>query len=186
MKVKGTAISFFPEYIQSRYGNDKLSTWINALPPASKEIFSKPVLASSWYSFHDGMAVPLRSICDAFHGGNSKGAWEVGRYSADFGLRGIYKIFVKLGSPEKLAERAADVLPKYYDPCSMEIVSAQKGAAVLRVTNFPESNDLTEARLAGYMERGVEICGGKSVKIATPAAMSRGNPYTEYRIEWAV
>jgi hypothetical protein len=186
MKVKGTAISFLPSFIEGRFGTDKMNAWVAQLPPASRDIFSKPIMATSWYPLQEAMAVPLRSVCASFFGGDIKGAWETGRYSADFGLKGIYKIFVKLGSPEGLARKAAEVLPKYYDPCAMEILSAEKGSAVLRVTNFPESDAFTEARLGGYMQRGVEISGGTNVRVDIAAAMSKGEPYTEYRVTWKI
>jgi hypothetical protein len=130
------------------------------------------------------MAVPLRSICDTFHNRDPKGAWEVGRFSADFGLSGVYKVMVRLGSPESLARRAAQVLPTYYTPCAMECVEAAPGKAVLRVTDFSEMNVYLENRLGGYMERAVEISGGKEVRSSVNASMTKGSPFTEYSYSW--
>jgi hypothetical protein len=184
MQIKGTGLNFLPDYINSKYGKEKFEKWLAALPPASKDIYSNRIMASSWYPLEAAMAVPLRSICDTFHGGDVKGAWETGRYSADYGLSGVYKLMVKLGSPESLARRATQVLPTYYNPCAMECLEASPGKAVLRVTDFSEMNRYLENRLGGYMERAVEISGGKDVKSCIGASMTKGDKFTEYSFTW--
>jgi hypothetical protein len=126
----------------------------------------------------------MKKVCDDFYVGNTRGAWDMGRYSADFGLRGVYKILVRFGSPEALAKRAGTVLPTYYQPTSMEIIEAVPRKAVLRITQFPEYDVMIENRLCGYFERAIEICGGKTPKIQVTSSLTKRQPFSEFIVTW--
>lgn len=184
MKVKGTTISFFPDYIRDKHGKDKYEQWLNSLPPNSKSIYQGRILSSAWYPLKDGLIVPLKSICEQFHGGDVKGAFEIGKYSADWGLSGIYKIFVMMGSPESLAKKATTVFPSYYEGITSNVVVAEPGRAVMRIEAFPDADQYIENRIMGYMNRAVEICGGKNVKSRMTSQISKGAKFTEYEITW--
>ena len=184
MQVKGTAIKFMPEFIMKKFGEAKYRQWLDSLPPNSKDIYSSNILATSWYSLKDSFSIPIAKICELFYGSNPRGAWESGRYSADFGLKGVYKVLVKLGSPETLAKRAGSVIQKYYDQSSIECVKAEKNHAVLRVVRFSEWDKYIENRIGGYMERAIEISGGRSPTVTVLSSMTRGNSYTEYDVKW--
>jgi hypothetical protein len=184
MQVKGTAISFIPNFLQEKFGKDRYASWVASLPDKSKAIFGGSVLASQWYPFQDGFIVPMRKICDTFYAGNPKGAYEMGRYSADYGLRGVYKILVRFGSPESLAKKAGTIMPTYYQPSSIEVVEAIPRKAILRVTQFSEYDIMVENRLCGYFERAIEVCGGKTPKVQVTSSLSRGHPKSEFLITW--
>lgn len=185
MKVKGTALAFLPTFIKDQFGEGKYKEWLESLPDESRGIYSSKILASQWYPLEEAFTVPLKKTCDNFYNGDPKSAWRIGRYSADYGLQGVYKLLVRLGSPEALAKRAGSVMEKYYDPSSIECVEAVKNRAVLRVTHFPDWNKHIEYRIGGYMERGIEISGGKNPSVDITSSMTRGNKYTEYNIAWS-
>ncbi len=185
MKVKGTALVFLPTFIKEKFGEDQFKEWLESLPSESKKIYGKQILASQWYSLDDAFTVPLKSICERFYNGDPKASWELGRYSADYGLKGVYKLLVRLGSPEALAKRAGSVIEKYYNPSKIDCVEAVKHHSILRVTKFPDWNRHIEYRIGGYMERGIEISGGKDPKVKIPSSMTKGHPYTEYEISWS-
>ena len=185
MKVKGTAIKFMPQFIMDKFGETRYNQWLDSLPPNSKTIYNNSILATTWYPLKDSFSIPIAKICELFYGNNPRGAWESGRYSADFGLRGVYKVLVKLGSPEALAKKAGNVIQKYYDNSSIECVEAEKNHAVLRVVRFSEWDKYIENRIGGYMERAIEISGGRTPKVTVTASMTRGSSYTEYDVKWS-
>jgi len=120
MQVKGTVIVFLPTFMKEKFGAAKYEEWKAALPPKSQAIYNKQILASAWYPLEDAFNVPLSKICEMFYNNNPKEVWNIGRYSADFGLKGVYKILIRLGSPEALAKRASSVIEKYYQPSKIE------------------------------------------------------------------
>jgi hypothetical protein len=140
-------------------------------------------LASSWYSLQSAVIEPTQKICTLFHNGNEQGAWELGRFSADHSLRGIYSMFVKLGSPGFIVSRGSRIISQYYRPCEMKIIENQSRRARVQITRFEEPSRLVEMRIAGWMERAIELSGKRpTIKIAQ--SMSNGDSVTDYEVEW--
>jgi hypothetical protein len=183
-EVKGTAVSVTPEYVKARFGESGQRRWLESLSPAAQAIFSRTIYPHLWFPLELGFVEPTRKICELFHGGRSLGAIDVGRFSAERALRGIYKFFVRLGSPESLIERASSVFATYYRPCRMEGIPMGKGKVALRIFDFPEIHTLVEARVEGWVLRAMEISGCKDIQVNVTASLTRGDPCTELQVGW--
>ena len=184
MEVKGTAIVTVPLFIKERFGEGGLNRWVNALTPEARKVYPNSILASNWYPLKEVLIEPLHKICGLFYAGDPKGARESGRFSADYSLKGIYKIFVKLGSPEFMLRRAGSILPMYYTPSEMKVVESRKGQGIMQITKFPEMDQVLEIRIVGWMERAVEISGGKQPHIKITKSLTAGDPLTEFLATW--
>jgi len=184
MEVKGTAIVTLPLFIKERFGERGFNQWINALTPEARKVYQGPVLTSVWYPLKEVLIEPLRKMCDLFFAGDLKGAREAGRFSADYSLKGIYKIFVKLGSPEFMVRRASNILPMYYTPSEMKVVESRKGQGILQITHFPEMDQALEIRILGWMERAIEISRGKQPHIKITRSLAAGDSVTEFQANW--
>jgi len=183
--VKGTAIISIPEFINRKFGKEGLNRWLNTLTENARKVYGCSILAGSWYPLKEIMVEPTRKMCELFYRGDLKGAWEAGRSSADFGLKGVYKIFVKFGSPEFLIRKASAIFTSYYQPSEMKVVVQEDKKAVVHITQFSEASSLIENRIAGWMERAMEISGCKNVKVSIPQSLAKGGPYTEIVVTWA-
>ena len=102
MNVKGTAVETIPLFIKSRFGEQEFKRWLDTQAPESHEIFRSNILASAWYPLKEGLIDPTLKFCDLFYAGRIDGAVEQGRFSAEHGLKGVYRLFVRLASPEML------------------------------------------------------------------------------------
>ncbi len=184
MEVKGTAVASIPKFIEERFGIDGLNNWLNSISPNAKEVYGKNILASKWYPLNEFFVEPTRQICRLFYAGNNKGAWEAGRYSASYGLTGILKIFVRMGTPSFIISRATSILPSYYQPSELKVVETSSSGCTLQITKFPEISDIVENRIGGWIERALEIQGCKlvSVRITKSASINAG--ICEYSIKW--
>jgi hypothetical protein len=184
MEIKGAAVKSIPEFVKAKF-TDRYDQWLQSMPESSRAIFSGPVFPSGWYSLQDAGIVPTRAVGDVFFAGNHRqGAWEAGRYSADVALQGIYKFFVKAASPAFIIGRASKIFKTYYQPCEMQVVESSPKNVVLRITEFPQPDPLIEYRIAGWMERGLEISGCKGVNVSMLKSMTRGQNVTEFSISW--
>lgn len=183
MEVKGLSVASTPAFVQHSFGS-RFNEWIDSLSSESREIMSNCILASNWYPLQEAFIEPTRKICDLFYGGRDKGAWEVGRYSADIALKGIYKLFVKLGSPEFLIKRASKVMSTYYRPSELIVHEMSSGKAKVHIVKFPEANRFIELRIAGWMERAMEISGCRHVDIKITRSLAKGDLVTEFATEW--
>ncbi len=184
METKGAAIASIPEFVKTRFGEDGLRSWLRSLPRLSHDVYAFPINLNVWYPLVPIMSVPTRVICDLFYRGDISGASEAGRFSADFALHGIYRIFVKIGSIDSLIKRASVILPTYYRPSSIEVVESQKNRVVLRIVRFYELDAIVERRITGWIQRAVEIAGGVSAETAVTCSLTEGAKYTEILITW--
>ncbi|MFO8068151.1 MAG: hypothetical protein R6U11_11270 [Bacteroidales bacterium] len=183
MKVKGTAVKTIPEFIKS-VNAEKYKEWMSQLPDKSKAIFIEGALSSEWYPIEDAIIQPTKLMSEICYNHPTKGAWECGRYSAEASLKGIYKFYVKMSSPGHIIDRAGRILQAYYDPSELSVVSKGKQHVTLHITKFPKPDDIVEHRLAGWMEKALEISGCKDVNIKIPQSLTKGHRYTEFAITW--
>jgi len=184
MQVKGTAVIPMPAFVKATFGEPGLQRWLGALEPEARALFQGTVMAGAWYDFAKYAVDPTLRICDTFYGGSVQGAFELGRFSADYALRGIYKVFVRLGSPEFTIKQGSGILPKYYDPSKIIVPEVGSGRAVMQITEFPEMHEVVEQRIAGWMTRALELSGAKEGRVAITSTLRKKQPCTEFVLTW--
>lgn len=185
MEVKGTAVKSINEYVKSTFP-DRYKEWVESLPEGSRGIFDTAIYATTWYPVEPGAVVPTRTIAEIFFSGDyRKAAWESGRYSANSALSGgIYKFFVKASSPGFIISRANRVFTTYYRPCEMMIADTSSKHVVVQIKSPEKFEELVEIRIAGWMERALEISGCKELRMDISKSISKGDPFTQVDIHW--
>jgi len=184
MNVKGTAVTTIPLFIKSKFGEVAYNKWLNALAPASQKIFTTGVLVSSWYPLDDALIHSTLKICELFYSGNLNGAVDQGRFSAEHALKGIYKLFVKLGSVDFIIAKASSILPTYYAGSAMSVVHKGDKTTTVRITRFDGIHTVIEHRIKGWIERALEISGANNPRAKIASSMAAGAPVTDFVITW--
>jgi hypothetical protein len=184
VKVKGSAIETLPLFVKDKFGDGGYQKWFEALSPEAQEIYHKKILASAWYPLRQTFLEPTIKICELFYSGSLKGAWENGRYSAEKGLRGVYKMFIRIGSVHFLIKKASTILPTYYEPSHIDIIELNDKSAVLHITQFEEADVVIDNRIGGWVERALEINGCKIADVKILKSLAKGDPVTELRAKW--
>ena len=185
MIVKGTAVAAMPEFIKEKFGNLGYERWLNVLSAQAKEIYTGKILPNAWFPLKEILMEPTQMMCDLFFDGDPQGAFECGRFSAEKGLKGIYRTFVRIGSPEFICKCSSVILPTYYDPSRIVVQSLEKGKAVFRIVEFSEISKVVEYRILGWIVRALEISGGKNVEVKLTKSLSEGNPFSEFDATWS-
>ena len=183
MEVKGTAVESIPVFVKKKFAH-RFEEWLNTLPESSRKIMREKILPSAWYPLQEALIIPTQKICELFYRSVEEGAWEAGRFSADYALHGIYKWFVKLGSPGFIIGRASTIFSTYYRPSKMVLVENSPKRGVVHIVQFAEPNRLVELRIGGWIERALEISGCKELKVEITKSLTRGDPITEFIMEW--
>ncbi len=184
LEMKGTAVATQMGYVRDNFGEDGYQQWIEALSPEARTIVEGAVLESNWYE-GECAVVELRSkICQVFYKGDPRGSWELGRYSAERALTGIYKVFLRVGSPNWMIDRGNMVFNRFFRPGLMETVQNEKNLAITQLKDFPESTGLVEMTIAGFIEKGLELSGTKNINVLITKSFSRGDDYTEFKYTW--
>lgn len=183
MKVKGTAVKTIPDFIRTEHP-EKYKEWIEKLPEKSRELFFNGALASEWYPIQEAIILPTKLMSELCYGHPTKGAYECGRFSAETSLKGIYKFYVKLSTPRHIIDRASRVLQAYYEPSELKIANSGSNHVTVHIVKFPTASEVVDQRLAGWMEKALEISGCNNIDIKIPKSLTKGNLYTEFVITW--
>ncbi len=180
MRVKGTAIAVLLIFIKERFGQEGLQTWLGAISPRAKQIYTSNILPSEWYPIEESYLEQTKVLCDLFYQGDPAGAREIGAYSAEYALKGIYKAFVKISSFKFFINRTASILQTYYKPCVAQVVLCEAQRAALQMRQFPKPSLYAEMRIAGWTQRAFEIHGRQNVQVEITKSLARGDAFTEF------
>lgn len=183
MEVKGTAVIAIRDYVKSNFPSE-YKRWLDSLNADSKEIFAGSIDSTKWYQVETAALEPTLKISELFFENNRlKGAWNSGRYSAEKALTGIYKIFVKATSPAYIIQRASRVFATYYQPCEMRVINATGTGCVVEISKMDKKYDVIDNRIAGWIERALEISGAQDVKLSL-AVKPNDDTTREIIISW--
>ncbi len=184
MEIKGVAIKSIAEFVK-KYYDERYIEWLDSLPDSSKKIYKEGIFSNFWYPLEEALVIPTEKICDLFYNGDiKKGAWECGRFSADDALNNIYKMYAKVKKPGYVIDRAARIFSSYYRPAKMLPSDQQDNSFIANITEFGLPSEIIEYRIAGWIERALEISGCNKVTISIVRSMARGDTTTEYQINW--
>ena len=182
MKVKGSAVMPVREFVKTKHP-DRYDEWFNALPEESQEIVNE-IMVSNWYPVDPAMTYTTKAVVDVLYNGDMKVAYDLGIFSADYSLKGIYKVFVRLGRPSYIVKKASAILPTYYQPATIELGEVTSKSAVVRFTEFEQLNEYIEPGIHGWMVRALEICGAKNISVKISKSFVRGDDLTEFILNW--
>jgi hypothetical protein len=182
MLVKGAVIKPMFRFVKERYAAHH-ATWLEQLSPETRTVLEQGIV-TSWYPLQRAMIEPTEVLCRLVDEDSDTVAWELGRFSADFALRGIFRIFVRLGSPAFIIKRASHVFSTYYTNSVLRVHESGPRHATVYLLEFPEPHRLVERRIGGYMERAVEISGAQDVQSTVVSYLSSGDPRGEFHYRW--
>ncbi len=182
--MKGTAVQTQVRFVQTKYGKEGFERWASSLAPEAEAVVREPVLVSKWYE-GESFVVGLRAkICELFFDGDPEGARELGRFSAEKGLKGVYKVFLRFGSPSWVAERTTLIFDTYFRPGKVTVTLNEKNRAHAIIRGFPDSSGLVELTIAGFTEQALTMSGVKNVRVEIVKSYSRGDGYIEIHTTW--
>lgn len=182
MEVRGSVVSNINAYVKEMHP-ENYDNWINSLSEPSRELM-KATSSSKWYPINEGILEPTQLMCDQLYDSAKEGAWKSGRYSAEVGLTGVYKVFVVISTPTFLIKRASRVLATFYAPTDVAVVDSTDHSMLVHFSRLPTANEYLEYRIAGWMEKALEICGCKDLSVRTTQSIAKGDDLFEVQISW--
>lgn len=184
MNVKGTAVGSIPDFVKHHFPN-RYGEWIVALSDESAHYFRGEIVTGAWYPIRETLIEPLKVISKLFfEGDDEKTARTMGSYSAELALSGVYRFVVKLGTPRFLIERAGSLMRTYFDPCSFTLIQESPKRLIFIITDFPESDEVIEWNIAGWIERALAISGSVNPTAQVIKSMAKDDGVTEIEMKW--
>ena len=184
MQVKGTSLIATERFIKEQFGTAGFEKFKAALSPEARALFGATVLAPNWYPADPGFFEPMEKLCREFYGGDARGARELGRFSAVDGLRGVYRIFARMASVDYVLRKTANIFASYYRPGKMEVAHVTGRRITLRMSGIARVHPLFEARVCGWLEGAMEVCGETKFTVTVGKSPTKGDDYTEFLVAY--
>ena len=185
MNVKGTALTTTRDFVKNNF-SAKYTDWLNSLPPATKRFYSSSIDATKWYPLKEGYLAAIDHVIKNCFGGDiAKGAEAIGRFSAEVALKGFYKVFLLVASPNFLIKRASKIFSTFYEPSEIGVIEADSNHATLKIIKFDEIDMALEYRIAGWVIKALELANCKDPKYQFGKMLSKGDDSTEIKFSWS-
>jgi hypothetical protein len=185
MEIKGSAVRTIPEFIKARFP-EKYNEWFSLLPPPSLDIFSGIIKSSEWYDLHNSAVMPTEILSKiAYNGDLNMASRECGAFSAESTLKGMYKFFLMAVPSRTVVTSGGRILSTFYRPVQFKVAESGTGGAKVHITQIDDMSGVIENRIAGWVEKALEIQGLKAVRVEITQSHSKGDPVTEISIIWS-
>jgi hypothetical protein len=134
-KIKGAVIKDPRDWMRTAYGPEAYQAALAKLSESDRTLVDGPLLAGSWYPIEvwDRFQAAMRAEALARRGHNElQFSMRNMREAGSVIVRTIYKFVLSLVSPENAVEKFVVIYNRVYSEGRCEIVSNEKGRAVLR------------------------------------------------------
>jgi hypothetical protein len=184
VQIKGSVIRETIGQIKRRAGDDSLKKILDLLDDETRKVFESEIFASTWYPL-DVFTRFLEMEIKVLANGNEEMVTRGSEAVIERQLRGIYKAFVRLGSPEFVIKRIAAVHATYFQGVPIDVLLPANGRATVRYTGFEKQHRIMGFAIIGFFRKALEISGAKKVEIHFATPIDEGKPYSELSISWA-
>jgi hypothetical protein len=184
MQVKGTSIKTTRDFVKIKFPN-RFDEWIKSLPKESQTLYSDSVKVGDWFDIKTAYYEPMNKIIELFYNNNAqKGGEDLGLYSAEIALNGIYKVFLLVATPQYLMKRASRMIETFYTPCVVDVSEVVNKSSVMTIKKFEGITKTLEYRFAGWVSKALELCKCKNISYKITSHISAGQPTTVLEFKW--
>jgi len=184
VEIKGSAISDSISSVKNRSGEKEYNKILDLLSIDTRKLFEDAeILFTSWYpldAFTEFLAADIKTTAD----GDENVLIERSEAVIEKQLRGIYKIFVKIGSPEFVLNRMSNAHQSYFRGVVIDVTMIDKGKAIIKYTGFDMNHRLIEYAIIGFYKKALEISGAKNVNYKNIASIKEGKGFFELELTW--
>lgn len=184
VQIKGSAIQETINQILRRVGDDGLNKILALLDDQTRTVLKGEIVASSWYPL-DAFTRFLEMEIKVLAAGDENAVTRGSEAVIERQLRGIYKAFVKLGSPEFVIKRIAAVHATYFEGVPIEVELPAPRSATVRYNGFQKQHRVMGFAIIGFFRKALEISGAKNVVIHFTVPIEEGSEYAELSITWS-
>jgi hypothetical protein len=184
VEIKGAVILDSFHAVKTRSGEEIYNGIIRLLDEQTRKLFKKNIIiASGWYPL-DAFLQFVKFDIKLTANGNENELISRSEAIIEDQLKGIFKAFVKLGSPEFVLKRIAIVHKTYFRGVSIDIRMEGSNKAIIKYTGFEKQHRLIGLTIIGFYKKAMEISGAKNVeaKFAVPIEDDKG--YSELEVTW--
>jgi hypothetical protein len=177
VNVSGHVLRSRYNYVR-KHGDDAYAKVVAELQPDTAQVFEEGVLETRWYPFD--LLMDVMTVTDRVLGnGDLSRCYEMGAYSCEQNLTGIYRMFFRFGSIKFILGRAAKAFRSQYDAGEMQKLDSEDRTAVLRLVDFPAPHRAHCLAIKGWMVKAAELTGDEIMEI-TETCRALGDEHCQW------
>jgi hypothetical protein len=185
VEIKGSVINDSINAVKLRSGEEMFKKILDQLNTNTRKIFERPIIShTDWYPL-DAFLQYLEADLKLTANGDENELIKRSEELIEKQLRGIYKVFVKLGSPEFIINRVSLSQHHYLKGLTIESNLIEPEKARVKYIGFEKQHSLIGFSIIGYYKKALEISGAKNVKVSYITKIEEGKGFCELEIEWA-
>jgi hypothetical protein len=186
--IKGVALRGYVDYVERRVSGGMKSVLAEFRTPELKRFFEQPFLAASWYDVFP--LVPAGHVCAKLLNLPFPEYLRIrARDQAERDIRGVYKLMLKIASPDAVARRFLKLSMQQYDFGSVSgkmvksghVESVRSGVPAILVPWLASLID-------GYPRYVLAMAGAKNLRIvvrpAVPTGTEHGLPVVDMPVDF--
>lgn len=181
--VKGSALASRVLWVQLNHGASGIARLREACTPDLRDTLDAGVKMARWYPFEQFVELVVK-IDTVFGRGDLGLVKPLGRFGADANLTTIYRLFFKVGSTQWILGRAVRLWSAHYDSGFLEVMTRGARTAILRIRGFATPHRVHCESVLGWVERSIELSGGKQVALVETKCRTRGDDVCQLEATW--
>jgi hypothetical protein len=182
-KIKGAVVLDSLKAIKARGGEQELARIVDRLEGEAKTIFHGPIYPWEWYSL-DAFADFLGADVQETANGNPEVLIGRAEKVIESQLRGVYRIFIKLGSPGYVVKRISSVHQTYFQGIEIIADVEESNRATIKYVGFKKRHQILGYTIIGFHRKALAISGAKQFAVNFSVPID-DTPFSEVTITWA-
>jgi hypothetical protein len=172
-EVKWIGLAAFIEAARRQLGDPAWASAVARLPDATRALFAAPPVAIAWVPAEHYFAL-LDALVE-HGGGRTDLVREVARDQVQRDLRGIYRLFVRLASPDFIAQRAASLYGTYWrGNGTLHVERSTGGSLEVVFEGVPRMHTAFVSAQLGGIQAALEATGVAGVRVVVAQTSERG------------
>jgi len=181
-RVKGLVLLNARTFCTERFGDQGWSRVRDSLSPSDLEIVDGAVHVG-WYDL--GIYDRLHETVDRVLGDDDLRLMvDLGHYCAEHDLSTVHRLFMRMASPSFLLSKYGEFWRRYQDSGTWAVDREAPKRVRCTLSNWGSRSEATCVRLSSYIERFLQLAGGKGARALRTKCNARGDRSCEYLCEW--
>jgi hypothetical protein len=182
VQIKGSAVFDMIRSVKTREGEEGFRALVSFVDEPFRAMFLGGIFDAAWYPLDAYVAFLAATL--KYSGDDEKVL--IGRTEAviEKQLQGIYRVFVRLRSPESIIKRIVTIHRTYFTGASVGFDLPAPGHAIVKYGGFEKHHRLLEYVIIGFYNKALELCGAKQVQVMVTVPMAKGAGLCELTMTW--
>jgi len=178
-RVKGSILIDFVKTIKA----DKTGAYDRYLTREDRDVINQRLLPSAWYPY-ETFRNCFNAVFEVLAKKNLDQVQNWGRLYGEQIVASLYKSLLKEGQPLDYLKKYEVYIRNFFDFGKIEVLEETQNQVVVRMIDLDPAFPPIYAIMFGWLERTLELCGAKNIRMEALRKSWEGAADTAVRFKW--